>query len=603
MVRLAYTDLSLGLVATCLVAMPLAWVMFPTHGPVVVWGWLAWMVGLSFVRHADVRRFQLKARDDTTAVAWAGWFTAGAVASGIGWGYAGWMFYPDLPPAESAMLIFCLSGMTAGATRSLSPLLRACWLFQVLAQGPLIVRFFMSGETTQYFMGGTAIAYLFILLAMARSYRQTLATSLRHGFAHADVVAILTPEQERAQQLNRELYEENRRRQQAEIELREARDVAENESQAKSEFLATMSHEIGTPMNGVTGMLELLKGTPLTPAQRELVDTAANSADNLLRILSDILAFSRMETGQMDLEAIPFHPQALMTEVVELMRPRASAKSIALQLQIGRSSDARVLGDATRVRQVALNLVGNAIKFTKEGSVDVRLDLTPESGRRLRLTLQVNDTGIGLTEEQRARLFERSVTTTQSPDKRPAGTGLGLAISQMLTQRMGGRITVESTPGEGSRFTLTLLLPVAGGQTPAAPLGLASANPLLQQSAILVVEDDKVNQRVLTLMLDRLGAKCHVVEDGFTALSVLEQGDWDLVFMDCQLPGIDGYETARRARARFGERTPPIVALTANVRPEDREACRAAGMCDFLPKPVKLDTLRASLDRWLRPGK
>jgi CheY-like chemotaxis protein len=240
--------------------------------------------------------------------------------------------------------------------------------------------------------------------------------------------------------------------------------------------------------------------------------------------------------------------------------------------------------------------VGNAIKFTPAGSVELNLETIPEPGRKLRFTLQVSDTGIGMSEEARARLFEPA----DGPGGRRAGSpGLGLAISQKLTQRMGGRITVESRQPQGSKFTLSLVFPVAGGQTAAAPLSLGATHAPLE-GRVLVVEDDKVNQRVITLMLDRLGVQCHVVEDGATALSVLEQGEWDLVFMDCQLPGIDGYETTRRARAQFGERTPPIVALTANVRPEDRDACRAAGMVDFLAKPVRVDALRACLTRWLR---
>jgi signal transduction histidine kinase len=497
------------------------------------------------------------------------------------------MFYPDLPPSESAMLVFCLSGMTAGATRSLSPLLRACWIFQIFAQVPIIVRFFLSGETVQYFMGGTAVAYLFILLAMAKSFRQTLSNSLRNGFAHADVVGVLVEEQERTEHLNLSLTAENERRQQAERALRDARDRAEAETRAKSEFLATMGHEIRAPMTGVMGMLELLKGTALTPAQREQVETAARSSESLLRMLNDIIAFSKIETGRMDLEAIPFHPQSLVEEVVDLLRARANAKSLTVQLRIGRASDARVLGDATRFRQVVVNLVGNAIRFTARGSVDLSLDAAPEPGPKVRLTLRVRDTGIGMSEETRARLFE------------PVVADFGLAISQTLIRRMGGTLTATSRPDEGSEFTVTLVLPVAGGQTPTSADVLGPKAPHLFDGRVLVVEDDQVNQRVITLMLDRLGIRCHVVGDGVTALSVMQQGDWDLVLMDCLLPGMDGFETTRQAKALLSERTPPIVALTANVRPEDREACRRAGMVDFLAKPVRVDSLRACLSRWL----
>jgi two-component system, sensor histidine kinase len=599
LVRLAYQDLTLGLLATCLVALAIAWVVAPTHEAALVWGWLAGMVALSVVRYFNIRRFKSRRRDDADAAAWAGWFVAGAVTSGLGWGAAGWFFYPHLPPTASAFLIFCLSGMTAGATRSLSPLVRACWMFQIFAQLPLVTQFFLSGESIQYLMGGLSIVYLTLLLAMARSFQQTLTSSLRNGFAHADVVTTLTSEQERTQQLNRDLRAENEHRQRIEVELREARDRAENESHAKSEFLATMSHEILTPMNGVMGMLELLKGTPLSPPQREQVDTAASSAENLLRMLNDILAFSKMETGQMDLEATPFLPQKLIEEVVELMRPRASAKSVALLLQAESASDARVLGDATRFRQVVLNLVSNAIKFTPQGSVELTLITSPEPGRKLRIILEVCDTGPGLSEDMRAKLFEPFSQADSSMSRRHGGAGLGLAISQKLMQRMGGKISVESRSSQGSRFTLTLVLPVAGGSTKATPLSLGSTEPLLFQGRILVVEDDRVNQRVITLMLERLGLQCHVVENGLTALEVLRQGTWDLVFMDCQLPGLNGFETTRQAIALLGDRTPPIIALTANVRPEDREACRAAGMADFLGKPVRVDGLRACLSRWL----
>jgi signal transduction histidine kinase len=597
--RLGYNDLPSGMVATLAVAAGLAWVVSRHQAPLHPWSWFGIMSGMIVLRLLNVRWFLGAPDTPETMARGESRFTLGALLTGLGWGYAGWMFFPLMNEAEHSVLVLVLAGITAGATRSLSPVLRACWFFQIFTLLPLTVRFALGTETVQVVMGVLASFYTLFMVAMARSYHRSLSDSLRLGFEHAVLAGELQQKQQQVEETNRGLTAEITRRQRVETELLAAKDHAEAASRTKSEFLATMSHEIRTPMNGVLGMLDLLKTTPINATQRELVETAANSADSLLRLLNDILDFAKIETGRLGFEQIPFRASDLTEDVASLLRPRASAKSLRLTFTTNPAAGATILGDPTRVRQVLLNLVGNAIKFSERGEVTIRLNGAPGAGANLRLTMEVTDTGIGMNEETQANLFQPFVQADSSMSRRFGGSGLGLAISQKLTERMGGRIEVQSTLGQGSTFRFSADFPLAPEQKMMAAQVATAITPQSFTGRVLVVEDDKVNQRVITLMLERLGLQCLVVADGHTALEVLAQGHWDLVFMDCQLPDIDGYETTRRARAFLAGQTLPIIALTANVRDEDRAACLAAGMDDFVSKPIRTEALRGILARWL----
>jgi signal transduction histidine kinase len=520
--------------------------------------------------------------------------------TGLGWGYAGWVFYPALSGSERSLLIFILTGLIAGAARSLAPVLPACWGFQVTVLVPLIMRFFESDEMPQTMMGMLSLIFIAFMLAMARSYHRSLSSSLRLGLEHAALVSELQEKKLVAEELNRGLTGEIAHRNKIEDDLRSAMARAEAANVAKSEFLATMSHELRTPMNGIMGMLELLKNTPLDPGQREQLDTAAHSADALLHVLNDILDLSRIESGALNIESIPMHPAAVAEEVASLLRSQAIQKGLNFILNLDLASRMRTRGDPTRLRQVLLNLAGNAVKFTERGTVELKLSGQVEAGQRLRLIVQIQDTGIGMDRQALSTLFQPFTQADSSMSRRYGGTGLGLAISQKLVQRMGGEITAESAVGAGSTFKFTVDLALEAEQpAPIAPPATAATARICGR--VLVVEDDPVNQKVISMMLKRLGVGCTVVGDGYAALAALAKQDWDFVFMDCQLPGIDGFETTRRARAALAGRHLPIVALTANVRHEDREACLAAGMDDFLAKPVRVESLRACLARWLTP--
>jgi signal transduction histidine kinase len=601
LLRLGYTDLPAGLLATLLVGAGLAWVMSRAHASVHPWLWLLGLGILTTLRLFNVAWYR-RVNTIGSVIRWERWFVLGALLTAAGWGYAGWAFFPIMDQTERSLLILVLAGITAGATRSLGPVLAACWSFQLLTLLPLVLRFFTGAEVVLTVMGVLATLYLVFLMAMARSFRRSLSDSLRLGFDYAVLVGELQEKKLQADAFNRGLTDEIKRRRQIEAELRTAKESAEAASLAKSDFLAMMSHEIRTPMNGVLGMLDLLKSTALNAAQREQVDTAANSADSLLRILNDILDFSKIETGRLEFEHIPFVPAVLAEEVAGLLRPSATAKSLALAVVSDPAAGTKVLGDPTRLRQVLLNLVGNAIKFSERGEIKLGLTTTLPAPTLLRLTVAVSDTGIGMSAATQSGLFQPFMQADSSMSRRYGGSGLGLAISQRLMHYMGGKITVKSQPGQGSVFSLALDLPLAADQAAPAPLTLGASAQLHFHGRILVVEDDPVNQRVIKLMLERAGLDCHVVEDGLTALDVLKQGDWDLVFMDCQLPGIDGFETTRRARAWLAGRPVPIVALTANARAEDRAACLAAGMDEFVTKPIRSDALRNCLARWLTPA-
>ncbi|MDX2192845.1 MAG: ATP-binding protein [Gemmatimonadales bacterium] len=388
-------------------------------------------------------------------------------------------------------------------------------------------------------------------------------------------------------------------------------------ARAKAEFLATMSHELRTPLNAVIGFNSLLEQQGLPPQQAELVSHARRGGELLLGVINDILDFSRLEAGKVELETVEFDPREPVQDVVALLAPHAAERHVALLTAVRPGTPVRVTGDARRVRQVLLNLLGNAVKFTEHGRADVVvLPLAGGTGPDgIRLRFEVHDTGIGIAPEAQARLFHAFEQADGSTTRRFGGTGLGLAISRRLVELMGGTIGVASEPGRGSTFwfEVPLALATAAGLPPVAPAPPAATAPpppvpgpglpapgARSATHILVVDDDAVNRRLAVALLTRLGHEVTACADGPSALAALDAWPVDLVLLDCQMPGMDGFEVARaiRARPEAGARL-PVLALTASVRPEEQASCLEAGMDAILMKPIHLAALRDGLAPWL----
>ena len=397
---------------------------------------------------------------------------------------------------------------------------------------------------------------------------------------------------------------------QREVELKESRDIAVNLARTKAQFAATVSHEVRTPLNGVVGMLDMLKETRLTPRQQEFVDVAWNSSLTLIELINNILDFSKMEAGKLKLEETEFKLSALLSEVIELVSRPAQQKGVGVGWSIAPDVPDRIAGDALRLRQILINLAGNAVKFTERGQVAVRVALAAAPDAPFGLAFEVSDSGIGMSDEVRRHLFEAYVQPDPSTTRRYGGTGLGLAICKQLVELLGGTIAVRSEAGVGTTFSFSMLCrpaqsppaadaaaphPIAHGAAPALPA---------RQFRVLVAEDNRTNQMVAAGMLAMNGCVCEFAADGVEAVRAAQRERFDLILMDCSMPEMDGYEATahiRLAELALGRRT-PLVAMTANTQAGDAEKCLAAGMDDYLAKPITLVELRRKLEKWLPHG-
>ncbi len=386
---------------------------------------------------------------------------------------------------------------------------------------------------------------------------------------------------------------------------------AEAANQAKSEFLANMSHEIRTPLNGVMGMIRLAREAEAPPEQRQYLEIAQTSADSLLTLLNDLLDFSRIEAGHLTIEMIPFSLRRTLNEVFAPFIHPVEDKGLRCRRQISETVPDLLVGDPARLRQVLFNLVGNAVKFTEAGSVTLAVDLMGRTEETVSLAFTVIDTGPGIPAHQHRAIFDPFAQADPSVSRRHGGTGLGLSISTRLVTAMGGTLTVNSRPGEGAAFHFELTLPLETEAAEPHPPEKPPRFPKLWEPRrsvgddtpgrrILLAEDNPVNQKVVRITLERMGHRITMVSDGRAAVSAATAEDFDLILMDVQMPEMDGYEATAAIRQNEGPtRRVPIVALTAHAMAGDRERCLAAGMDDYLAKPILPAAFQDVLDRHL----
>ena len=570
--EMLFEQASAGVLSTILLAALTAFVLQGQVPGLQMTGWLLYMVAVTALRVALVSAHR-RWGSSRGALVFLDLFVVGSLLSGLGWGMTAKLLLPFVGTEYQVFIAFIVGGLVAGAGSLMAVWPTAFVAFSYPATLPLGAWFIYNGDPIAIAMGLAVILFLVINTAVVLNARTRIV----------DVLNLRSD--------NRRLVDS----------LTRAKEHAENASEAKSLFLANTSHEIRTPMNGIIGTLDLLKDTSLEDEQRALVSAARNSADFLLVLVNDILDVSKIDAGQLVLEKIPFRVAATLDDIVRSSSALADKKGLYLDSQVDPKTPTLIFGDPLRLRQIVTNLVDNAIKFTARGGITIRVVYTIDGAQQGTLHVSVADTGIGMSQEVVDRLFKAFAQADSSTTRRYGGTGLGLNISAKLVEMMGGVMNVRSEPDVGT--TIGFDLPV----TEATEDDLDSEfygeeSVFVARGNALVVEDNPVNQMIARKILENMGLTVDIADDGAQAIEAASVTEFDLILMDCQMPGMDGLEATRRIRAfeyEHHRRPAAVLALTANAMAGDRERCLQAGMNDYLSKPVKREILAGKVRFWL----